>query len=87
MANIASAKKRARQAIKRRTHNVTLRTELRTMIKNVRKAVSAGDKKAASEAMRKSQSRIDAIADKNIVHKNTAARYKRRLAAAIKAMA
>ena len=86
MANIASAKKRARQAVKRRTHNITLRTELRTMIKNVRKAIAAGDKKAAGEALRVSQSRIDSIADKRIVHKNSAARYKSRLSAAVKAM-
>jgi small subunit ribosomal protein S20 len=86
MANIASAKKRARQAIKRRAHNITLRTELRTMIKNVRKAIAAGDKKVATETLRTSQSRIDSIADKNIVHKNAAARHKSRLAAAVKAM-
>jgi small subunit ribosomal protein S20 len=86
MANIASAKKRARQAEKRRAHNMTLRTELRTMIKNVRKAIAAGDKKAAAETLRVSQSRIDSIADKNIVHKNSVARSKSRLAAAVKAM-
>ena len=86
MANIASAKKRARQAEKRRAHNVTLRTELRTMIKNVRKAIAAGDKKSAAETLRVSQSRIDSIADKNIVHKNSVARSKSRLAAAVKAM-
>jgi small subunit ribosomal protein S20 len=87
MANIASAKKRARQAIKRRARNVTLRTELRTVVRKVRKVIASGDKKAASQALRDSQSRIDSIADKKIVHKNTAARYKSRLAAAIKAMA
>ena len=86
MANIASAKKRARQAEKRRAHNVTLRTELRTMIKNVRKAIAAGDEKSAAETLRVSQSRIDSIADKNIVHKNSVARSKSRLAAAVKAM-
>ncbi|HWQ37036.1 MAG TPA: 30S ribosomal protein S20 [Burkholderiales bacterium] len=87
MANIASAKKRARQAIKRRAHNMSLRSELRTMIKNVRKAIAGGDKTKAAQALRAAQSRIDSIADKKIVHKNAAARYKSRLAAAIKAMA
>ena len=86
MANIKSAQKRARQAVERRTHNMTLRTELRTMIKNVRKSIAAGDKKAAGEALRVSQSRSDSITDKNIVHKNSAARYKSRPAAAGKAM-
>jgi len=87
MANIASAKKRARQAAKRRDANAGLRTELRTAIKKVKKAVAAGDKKAAQAVLQVSQSRIDSIANKRIVHKNTAARQKSRLSAAIKAMA
>ncbi len=86
MANIASAKKRARQAQKRRAHNVGQRTELRSAIKNVRKAIAAGDKKAAQEQFKQTQGRIDSIADKRIVHKNTVSRQKGRLAAAIKAM-
>ena len=86
MANIASAKKRARQAERRRAHNVGQRTELRSAIKNVKKAIAAGDKKAAQAQFQLSQSRIDSIADKRIVHKNTVSRQKSRLAAAIKAM-
>lgn len=87
MANIASAKKRARQAEKRRAHNAGQRTELRSEIKKVRKAIAAGDKKAAQAQLQASQSRIDSIADKKIAHKNTASRQKSRLSAAIKAMA
>jgi small subunit ribosomal protein S20 len=86
MANIASAKKRARQAENRRAHNAGQRTELRSAIKNVKKAIAAGDKKAAQAQFQVSQSRIDSIADKRIVHKNTVSRQKSRLAAAIKAM-
>jgi small subunit ribosomal protein S20 len=86
MANIASAKKRARQAEHRRAHNAGQRTELRSAIKNVKKAIAAGDKKAAQAQFQVSQSRIDSIADKRIVHKNTVSRQKSRLAAAIKAM-
>ena len=86
MANIASAKKRARQSVKRRAHNAALRSELRTMIKKVRKSIDAGDKKAAQAEFRTSQSRIDSITDKGIIHKNAAARHKSRLSAAIKAM-
>jgi small subunit ribosomal protein S20 len=86
MANIASAKKRARQAENRRAHNVGQRTELRSAIKNVKKAIAAGDKKAAQAQFQVSQSRIDSIADKRIVRKNTVSRQKSRLAAAIKAM-
>lgn len=86
MANTAQAKKRALQAVKRRAHNMSLRSELRTAIKKVRKAVVAGDKAAAQAIFRESQSVIDSIADKRIVHKNAAARYKSRLSAAIKAL-
>jgi len=87
MANIASARKRARQAEKRRRHNAAMRSELRSAIRNVRKAVAAGDKKGASAVLQREMSVIDTIADKNIIHKNAAARYKSRLAARIKAMA
>lgn len=87
MANIASARKRARQAEKRRQHNAALRSELRSAVRNVRKAISTGDKKAARETLERSTSIIDSIADKKIIHKNAAARHKSRLAARIKAMA
>jgi small subunit ribosomal protein S20 len=87
MANIASARKRARQAVVRNAHNSSLRSTLRTAIKSVRKAIAAGDKAAATRTLQSSQGVIDRIADKKIIHKNAASRYKSRLAAAIKAMA
>ena len=86
MANIDSAKKRARQSTKRRAHNAGLRSELRTMIKKVRKSIEAGDKKAAQAEFQSSQRRLDSITDKGIIHKNAAARHKSRLSMAIKAM-
>lgn len=87
MANIASARKRARQSEVRRQHNASLRSELRTAVKSVKKAIEAGDKKAAGEVFRRATSVIDTIADKKIIHKNQAARHKSRLVAALKAMA
>jgi small subunit ribosomal protein S20 len=87
MANIASARKRARQSEQRRQHNAALRSELRSAVRNVRKAVAAGDKKAAQAIFQRAAGVIDSIADKRIIHKNTAARHKSRLAARIKAMA
>ena len=87
MANTASARKRARQSETQRQHNASLRSELRTAVKNVRKAIEAGDKSAAQTVLQRATSTIDRIADKNIIHKNKAARHKSRLAAAIKAMA
>ena len=87
MANTASARKRARQSETQRQHNASLRSELRTAVKNVRKAIEAGDKSAAQTVYQSAVSTIDSIADKNIIHKNKAARHKSRLAAAIKALA
>lgn len=86
MANSAQARKRARQSIVRRARNMSLRSELRTAIKKVRKAIAAGDKAAAQEVFKQSQRVIDSIADKNIIHKNAAARHKSRLSAAIKGL-
>jgi small subunit ribosomal protein S20 len=87
MANIASARKRARQAVKQNAHNSSLRSRLRTAIKSVRKAMASGDKTVAAAQMKASTSVIDSIADKRIIHKNAASRYKSRLSAAIKRMA
>ncbi len=87
MANTVQARKRARQAIKQRAHNMSQRSALRTAIKKVRKAIDAGDKAAAQAVFKESQCVIDSIADKKIVHKNLAARQKSRLSAAIKALA
>jgi small subunit ribosomal protein S20 len=86
MANIKSARKRARQAVVRRDHNMSLRTAARTAIKDVKKAIAAGDKKAAAAALEKSRAVIDRVAAKGVLHRNAAARHKSRLAHAIKAM-
>ena len=87
MANTASARKRARQSEEQRQHNASLRSEFRTAVKNVRKAIEAGDRSAATTVLQGAASTIDRIADKNIIHKNKAARHKSRLAAAVKGMA
>ena len=86
MANSAQAKKRARQNDKQRAHNAALRTQLRTAVKKVQKAVLAGDQPAAQKQMQESQSVIDRIADKRIVHKNLASRVKSNLVRAVKGM-
>ena len=87
MANTAQARKRARQAVKQNLHNSSLRSELRTAIKRVAKAITTGDKAAAQAVFNESTSVVDSIADKKIIHKNKAARHKSRMSAAIKAMA
>lgn len=87
MANSAQARKRARQSVERNKHNSSLRSMLRTAIKRVRQAIEAGDKSAAADVLQKTTSIIDRVADKNIIHKNKAARHKSRLAAAVKSLA
>lgn len=87
MANSAQAEKRARQAEKRRQHNVARRSMMRTYIKKVIKAIRAGDKAAATEAFRGAMPVIDRMAGQGLIHKNKAARHKSRLNAHIKAMA
>lgn len=87
MANTKGARKAARQSQKRRTHNVSLRSTLRTAITRVKKAIEAGDKAAAQQVYRESVGVMDRIADKKIIHKNKASRHKSRLASQIKALA
>jgi small subunit ribosomal protein S20 len=86
MANIKSARKRAHQAIGLRAHNMSLRTEVRTAIKNVKKAVAAGNKEEAAKALRESQRVIDRIVAKGVLHRNAGDRHKSRLAHALKGL-
>ena len=86
MANIKSARKRARQAQGRRVHNMSLRTAVRTAIKNVKKAVAGGDKAAAASVLRESQRVIDRVVSKGILHRNAGDRHKARLAHAVKGL-
>jgi small subunit ribosomal protein S20 len=84
---LASGRKRARQNIKLNAAHTSLRSKYRTAVKNVEKAVVAGDKDKASSLFAKAQSIIDSVADKGIFHKNKAARDKSRLSAKVKALA
>ena len=86
MANIKSARKRARQAEKTRKHNMGLRSKMRTEIKKVIKACDDGDQKAAAAAFKDDVPVIDSMVNKGIVNKNKAARHKSRLNARIKAL-
>lgn len=87
MANIKSARKRAKQAEKTRLHNMGLRSGMRTKIKNVIKAVEKGDQTAATAAYKEAVPVIDSMINKGIVNKNKAARHKSRLNKMIKGMA
>lgn len=86
MANIASARKRARQSEKRRQHNVSRRSLLRTRVKNVVKALDAGDTETARSAIGPAGAILDRAAGNGLIHKNKAARHKSRLNARLKAL-
>ncbi len=87
MANSKQARKRARQSNSRNALKSAQRSRVRSAIKSVRKAIAGGDAQAAKTVFRDATRVIDSLADKQVVHKNNAARNKSRLAAAIKAMA
>jgi small subunit ribosomal protein S20 len=84
LANSRQAKKRAKQAEKRRLHNISQRTKMRTYLKNVFKAIQAGDKEGAIATYQKATSIVDRLATKGLIHKNKAARHKSRLNSHIK---
>ena len=86
MANSKQAKKRAVQSEKRRQHNASRRSMMRTLFKKVLAAIEAGDKDTATKEFAVAQPILDRFATKGLVHKNKAARSKSRLNAAIKAL-
>ena len=87
MANIKSAKKRAVTSEKRRKHNASRRSMMRTFVKKVYAAIAAGDKAAAQAAFSEMQPLVDRQAAKGLIHKNKAARYKANLTAQINKLA
>ena len=86
MANSVQARKRARQAEKRRQHNAGRRSMMRTELKKVDAAIAAGDKAAAEGAFKAAAPLLDNLANKGLIHKNKAARHKSRLNAKIRAL-
>ncbi len=86
MANIKSAKKRILVINKKTLRNKSVSSATKTAMKKVLTAVAAGDKAAASEALRAATKAIDMAATKGVMHKNTAANKKSRLAKAVNKM-
>lgn len=87
MANTAQAKKRVRQNEKARQHNASRRSEMRTYLKRVTKAISEKNLELANAEYRKATSMVDHMATQGLIHKNKASRHKSRLNAQIKALA
>ena len=86
MANIKSAKKRAKQAVVRNMRNTGQRSMLRTAVKKVLKALEANDAAGAQAAFAVAQPILDRFSSRGLIHKNKAARHKSRLAAQVKAL-
>ena len=76
---VSSAEKAHRQSEKRREHNRALRSRLRTALKGIRSALDQNDLEAARESLNQTVSLVDKMANKGIIHKNTAGRYKSRI--------
>jgi small subunit ribosomal protein S20 len=86
VANTKSAEKAARQAEKHRARNVALRSRMRSAIRGVTSAIDGGNKEAATASYKAAVPVIDTLVNKQIVHRNKAARHQSRLAARIRGM-
>ena len=87
MANIKSAKKRVLVAETRTARNKAIRSKVKTSIKKVEAAITAGDKAAAQASLVNAISEIDKASSTGVYHKNTASRKVARLSKAVSAMA
>ena len=86
MANTKSAKKAARQTIKRTERNKSRRTQLRSSVRKVEEAIAAGDKAAAQAALKDAEPVLARTAQRGIVHRKTASRKVSRLAKRVRAL-
>ena len=86
MANTKSAKKAARQAVRRTEVNKARRTRVRGYVRKVEEAIAKGDQAAARAALQAAQPELMRGAQKKVVHKNTAARKVSRLSKRVKSM-
>jgi small subunit ribosomal protein S20 len=86
MANHFSALKRARQTEKRTAVNRLNKSRVRTELRKLRTAISAGNREQADAALKGAVSVLDKSVQKGVLHKNTASRYKARLSARVNAV-
>jgi small subunit ribosomal protein S20 len=85
MANHVSALKRARQTEKKTATNRANKSRVRSALRTLRTALTSGDAGSLDTTFRATVSALDKSVQKGILHKNTASRYKSRLAARVKA--
>jgi len=84
--NIKSAIKRVKTSEKRRLHNASQRSALRTAVKAFESAVAAQNAETAQQALIAAIKKLDKAATKGLIHKNTAARKKSRLTKKLNAL-
>ncbi|HXE80533.1 MAG TPA: 30S ribosomal protein S20 [Vicinamibacterales bacterium] len=82
---VSSAAKAHRQSLRRRERNRHHRSRLRTALKAIRAALQNNDLETAKARLNDTFSLVDKMANKGIIHRNTAGRYKSRLVARIRA--
>ncbi len=87
MANSKQAEKRIRQNERDRERNRAARSRMRTVVKNLRLAISNEDAETAQKLLAPTLKTIDSTAQKSVIHRNAAARYKSRLTRAVQALA
>jgi small subunit ribosomal protein S20 len=86
MANHVSALKRVRQTERRAEMNRANKSRMRTSLRRLRSALNSGNQQEAQTLYRATVSALDKSVQKGVLHKNTASRYKSRLAARVAAM-
>ncbi|MDA3889118.1 MAG: 30S ribosomal protein S20 [Allgaiera sp.] len=86
MANTPQSKKRARQNEARYAVNKARRSRIRTYLRKVEEAISAGDPAVAAETLKNAQPELARGVTKGVLHKNTAARKMSRLSSRVKAL-
>ncbi|NLK87626.1 MAG: 30S ribosomal protein S20 [Clostridiaceae bacterium] len=82
MPNIKSAIKRVKVAKAKTLKNTMRKSALKTAIKKCNEAITSNDE-SASAVLNNTVKAIDKAAAKNVLHKNTAARKKSKLAKAL----
>lgn len=87
MANTSSAKKAARQAVRRTEVNKARRSRVKTEVRKVEEAIAAGNKAAALEALKVAEPVLMRTAQKGVLHKKTASRKVARLNARVRGLA
>lgn len=86
MANIRSAEKNIRKSAARTAANQTVKSRVRTLRKNVLSAIEKGDSAAAAASLSEFASAVDKASKTKVLHKNTSARLKSRLASKVGAL-